>query len=244
MSTRALNLVIETVDNAAFDLGQRNAEIARIIKSAAQNIQGQAHPLDGSTSLRDINGNKVGYTKVASGTANAPGTDAFHLYIELENDAFIDAEPDEVSRILMAAAKNIETGTTNFSLRDINGNTVGKVTLAEASIEDGNVDLGSALREDRVYLADSGYDGIADGEFRYAVTHPDTPVGYRMEEINVWLVNAAGEISGDLQSVKENSLSKLTRQDAEQLEKVIRGDVSLEEHEQSFQAEDDDSPSM
>ncbi len=51
------------------------------------------------------------------------------LEIELQNDAFQDgAAWYEVMNILQAAANNIgQNGLNDFPLKDINGNTVGKV---------------------------------------------------------------------------------------------------------------------
>jgi len=53
------------------------------------------------------------------------------IIINVENDAFYPAVNDEVARILIKLAKKIEQREIDFdeskSIKDINGNTVGKI---------------------------------------------------------------------------------------------------------------------
>lgn len=51
------------------------------------------------------------------------------IIINVENDAFTPVVNDEVARILIKLAKKIEQRETDFdeSIKDINGNTVGKI---------------------------------------------------------------------------------------------------------------------
>jgi hypothetical protein len=56
------------------------------------------------------------------------------LSIDTGNDAFVDRSKEEVARILRDAANKVEEGPGILVghvcvLRDINGNTVGKVTV-------------------------------------------------------------------------------------------------------------------
>ena len=54
------------------------------------------------------------------------------IKINLGNAAFADAPATELGRVLRDAAQQIEYGTLPpFSLRDINGNTVGSVEGGE-----------------------------------------------------------------------------------------------------------------
>lgn len=244
----SLTLAIESTDNAAFDLGNRHTEIARIIADAAARCKDDGQAFFQDHALRDINGNQVGFTKMDktpfAGSDEQINTANFRLTLNLTNDAFAESWREEVSRLLLAAAKSIGTGVNHLTLRDLNGNTVGQYQFVEAPVDRSRLEMAAMLRENRVYFADNGWDGIADGEYRYAVTHADTPVGYRLDVVNVWLVNAAGEPSDELHCVivKEHSLTPLNHRDIELLEKVIRNEVSVEEHERNF--EESDAPSM
>jgi len=50
----------------------------------------------------------------------------FKLKIIMENDAFVENENQELSRILMRLTTRLEEGEISGNLRDINGNTVGR----------------------------------------------------------------------------------------------------------------------
>jgi len=55
------------------------------------------------------------------------------IYINCDNSAFCDAPHQEVSRILIELGENIEKNENikKCKLRDINGNEVGYVNIAE-----------------------------------------------------------------------------------------------------------------
>lgn len=55
---------------------------------------------------------------------------------------------------------------------DINGNQVGQFNwIKPPSFEqDGHIDISEAIKAGRIYMADDGYNGIADGEYRFVVT--------------------------------------------------------------------------
>jgi hypothetical protein len=60
------------------------------------------------------------------------GKNMLNLSIDTANAAFEDYGLEvEVARILKAAADRILNGDTDFNLRDINGNTVGRVCLTK-----------------------------------------------------------------------------------------------------------------
>lgn len=115
-----IRLTLNTA-NAAFE-DDIHTEVARILREAsAKYAEGQT-----DFPLRDINGNTVGTlsTDDASHALNAD----LSLTIETDNDAFEDEGlENEVGRILADAADKAEVGELNFALRDINGNTVGRL---------------------------------------------------------------------------------------------------------------------
>lgn len=141
-----------TVGNAAFADGDRAQELSRIIRAAADKLEndGPGFP------VYDVNGNQVGRLDEAG---TAPSTEGDHVLIsivELGNASFDEGflqggfvERDaEVARILRDAARRIGDGGDDFSLRDKNGNTVGKVTShfsPEAELDDND---GEADEED------------------------------------------------------------------------------------------------
>ncbi len=50
----------------------------------------------------------------------------FKLKITMGNDAFVEDENQELSRILKSVAQRLEGGEVSGTLRDINGNNVGR----------------------------------------------------------------------------------------------------------------------
>ncbi|ARL04283.1 hypothetical protein [Burkholderia pseudomallei] len=124
--------------NAAFDDGNRDTEVARIIREIADRLESEGPALpSGFIIARDVNGNRVGdFSDVEGDSAKEPDASSYvMLHIaDLDNAAFEDQGPAfEVARIFRDAAQRIESGTLEFSLRDINGNRVGSVS---AQIED------------------------------------------------------------------------------------------------------------
>jgi hypothetical protein len=167
------------------------------------------------------------------------------LSFSTRNDSF-ENDPGEVSRILNDVAEKISSGEHKFTVMDLNGNTVGQLHFPqEVHVTNDRIDIAKALSDGRVLMADDGWDGIADGEYRYAVTHPDTPYGYHSDEVKVWLVNAVGETSADYdepQPVRETLLSPLNKEQREQLLQVISGEMTLEDHERRLNPDDDPQP--
>lgn len=124
--------------NAAFDDGNRDSEVARIIREIADRLESEGPALpSGFIIARDVNGNRVGdFSEVEGDSAKEPDASSYvMLYIaDLDNAAFEDEGPAfEVARIFRDAAQRIENGDLEFALRDINGNRVGSVS---AQIED------------------------------------------------------------------------------------------------------------
>jgi hypothetical protein len=244
-------LSIHNTDNAAFvDVG-RDQEVSRIIGEAAETIEAKTgiRVVDFSLrevefSLRDINGNKVGDVRyTAAVPAGEPDIGAVRLAVKVDNAAFVEDGTNEVGRILREAASKVRNGENNFTLRDINGNAVGKFEFREEPTLDkgGVIDLDEALESGRVYLAEDGFSGIADGAFRYVVTTPDFEPGYGQGEGDVWLVNAKGEIASgyeEPQSVREVLFRELKRDEKVELRAVVEGRVAFDDFERRFSDEE------
>lgn len=238
-------LTINETGNAAFaDLG-RDREIARIVEEAADKIVGEHDDME--FTLRDVNGNRVGRVDVTNEVPTGDIPDGtVRLAIEMGDAAFADEPNVEVARIFREAASKIRDGEQVFVLHDTNGNLVGKYEYREepSLAKDGVVDMNEALNSGRVYLAEDGYSGIADGEYRYVVTTPDFEPGYGQSEGEVWLVNAKGEIASgydDPQPVRETMFRDLKRDEKSDLRAVVEGRVPFEEFERRFS---DDDPEL
>lgn len=247
-ASRFIVVSINETDNAAFrDIG-RDAEVARILKDAAERISVTIGIEDTKLSLRDINGNTVGnavFTRQVPTDELEPG--AVRLAIELGNAAFEDDAGREVARIMRVAASRIEHGDHDFMLHDINGNPVGAFAMRDlpSLANDGVVSMAEALAAGRVYRADEGYSGIAEGEFRYIVPTTEYDPGYGETEGEVWLVNAKGEIAAgyeDGQTVRENLLNDLSQDQKADLRAVAEGRMSFEDHERKYGGDDDLEP--
>jgi hypothetical protein len=251
---RFVVLSITNTDNAAFvDVG-REFEMARIIKEAAASVASMSEIGDINAPLRDINGNKVGKFEC---TETLPEGELEHGAARLviktgtipsEGDGILrdSADRAEVARILREAAHKVGNGDHDFSLRDANGNVVGKFEFRESpSLEkDGVIDMSEALMSGRVYLAEEGYSGIADGEYRYVVTTEDFEPGYGQGEGEVWLVNAKGETAPgyeDPQTVREVLFGDLGRDHKSDLIAVVEGRMAFEDFERKMSG---DSPEL
>lgn len=239
-------LSIEETGNAAFvDVG-REQEIARILEEAAAKIEAQSS-LDDGFSLRDLNGNRVGSVSVQGQAPDGQVPEgAARLVIETGGAAF-DTENegvDEVAAIFRKAAQNIRDGRHEFGLLDVNGNSVGKYEYQDypSLSQDGVIDMKDALNAGRVYLAEGGFTGIAEGEYRFVVTSPDFEPGYGQDRGDVWLVNAKGEIADGYetpQEVRETMFEELRGEQKKDLREVVEGRMSAEEFERRY-GEDDD----
>lgn len=251
--TGYLVLTIDNTANAAFtDIGRDN-EIARIIKDAADEIVDFDVIRPISIPLRDINGNTVGRVKYDNELPRGEPLDGtVRLSIKGLDDGVNGSqmggmsEGEECARMLREAAKQIANGERIFTMRDTNGHVVGKTEWREeASLDkNGTVDMDAALMAGRVYSAEGGYSGIADGEFRYVVTTNDFTPGYRQGGGDGWLVNAKGEKAAgydEPQFVKEVLLTELTKAEKSDLRAVVEGRVSFDDFEKTF-ASDDPEP--
>ncbi len=243
MNTLYVNLSIEDTGNAAFvDLG-RAQEVARIVEKAADDLQNRLTLLGTAFRLHDINGNGVGELTVVQekpAAALAPG--AVRLVIETGNAAFEADAAGEAARILRDAAATIRVIRADkeaFRLLDSNGNVVGDYAYcALPSLErDGVIDMKKALAAGRVYLAESGFTGLAEDDYRFIVTAPDFEPGYGQGEGEVWLVNAKGEIASGYEhqeTVRENLFDKMPKDMAQKLDEVVAGRLSFEDFEREF----------
>lgn len=236
-------LSIPSTGNAAFaDMG-RTQEIARIVGHAADKIEGMGLD-DCSFPVHDVNGNRVGEIAALSQVPQeAVPEGGLRLAIEIGHAAFVDEPLHEVSRILRDAAGRIGDGVTDFQLHDANGNNVGRYQFVPlASLEkDGRIDMDEALKSGNVYLADDGFSGIADGEYRYVVPAEGFEPGYHQGQGDAWLVNAKGDVAPgyeEPQTVQENAFRQLNASERAALLEVVEGRVTFEDFERTFEDED------
>lgn len=234
MST--VSIAIYETGHAAFaDIGKQ-AEVTRILREAAGKIR-ETESYD-SLTLRDLNGNAVG-------AINDGGNKPTDVQVTFE-------DPDdahEVARLIDVVADHVQAGKTDFTLRDINGNSVGKGTTIEWSADkalldiDGEegIDFLSELKSGNVYLAD----GIEDGSFRYVVPTEDFEVGYHQEEGDAWLVDARGVVAPgyeDTEVVRELDLAPLPKEHRDDLIAFHEGKISLQEIERKYGEEEELEP--
>ncbi|UDM18859.1 hypothetical protein [Vogesella sp. XCS3] len=116
-----IRLTLNTGNDAFKD--DIHSEVARILRDASfKYAEGQTN-----FPMRDINGNTVG--KLSTDDASHALNADLSLTIETDNAAFEDEGfEDEVARILASAADKVEETELDFTLRDINGNTVGRMS--------------------------------------------------------------------------------------------------------------------
>lgn len=240
-----LVLSIENTSNAAFvDMGPE-VEIGRIVGAAAEELlkRGSVPDSDGFR-LRDVNGNKVGEAAFsAAAPAGEVASGTVRLSVRVAGSGLDGEIVDGLASTLREAARKIEDGERVFALRDGNGNLVGKFEFREEpSLEkSGVIDMDEALNSGRVYLADDGFSGIADGEYRYVVTTSGFEPGYGQGEGDVWLVNAKGEIASgyeEPQSVREVLFRELNHDEKSDLRAVVEGRVPFEEFERRLSGEE------
>lgn len=243
---RYMELLIENTTNAAFADTGREQEVARIIEEAADKLDDWWGQDDGERHrLRDLNGNTVGHLVLTSEEPprrpTVEGEVKLSFWCELDNDAYGDDPAHEAAQHLREAAHQITKGNTDFPIYDTNGNHVGDGTIRElASLEkEGVIDMGAALGD--VYLAEDGYSGIADGEYRYVVPTNGFEPGYRQGEGDAWLVNAKGEKAPgyeEPQTVRETDFRELKQDERDALREVVEGRVTFEDFERRFEDAD------
>ena len=241
---RYMEVMIENTTNAAFVDTGREQEVARIIEEAADKLDdwwGEG----GRHSLRDLNGNTVGHLTLTSEEPprrpTVEGEVKLSFCCELDNDAYGDDPAHEAAQHLREAAHKIVNGKTDFAIYDTNGNHVGDGTIRELpSLEkEGVIDMSAALGD--VYLAEDGYSGIADGEYRYVVPTNGFEPGYRQGEGDAWLVNAKGEKAPgyeEPQTVRETDFRELKTDERAALRDVVEGRVTFEDFERGFEGDD------
>lgn len=78
-------LEITELDNAAFE-GNPGAEVARILRNAAHRLE--ARGLEPDTTLRDVNGNTVGFTTTNKGNSEEvqPNAPKAHKYVAIDEE--------------------------------------------------------------------------------------------------------------------------------------------------------------
>ncbi len=246
-ATQYVVVTIENTANAAFaDMG-REAESARIIRTAADKLEDVFAPAQNEEfPLRDLNGNKVGQLQVVSGPEPKlpelpEGGVRIFIECNLESDAYREDPGSEAAKSLRDAANQIAEGGVAFPVYDTNGNIVGHGTTRDApSLElNGVIDMSAALGD--VYLAEDGYSGIADGEYRYVIPTNGFEPGYHQGEGDAWLVNAKGEKAPGWdvpQTVRETDIRELTATARQELRDVVEGRVSFDDFERKFGTDD------
>lgn len=239
---RYMVLTMENTTNAAFVDTGREQEVARIIGEAADKLDdwwgqgdGERHP------LRDLNGNTVGHLTITSEEPprrpTVEGEVKLSFRCELDNDAYGDDPAHEAAQHLREAAHRIVKGDTDFAIYDTNGNHVGDGTIRELPTPEkgGVIDMKAALGD--VYLAEDGYSGIADGEYRYVVPTNGFEPGYHQGQGDAWLVNAKGEKApgwDEPQTVRETAIRDLNSTERQALRDVAEGRVSFDDFERQF----------
>ena len=246
---RYMELRLENTTNAAFVDTGREQEVARIIEEAAMKLDDWWSQGDGvNHPLRDLNGNTVGHLTLMSEEPprwhTKEGDVKLSFWCELDNDAYGDDPAHEAAQHLREAAYQIKEGHSDFPIYDTNGNHVGDGTIRELpSLEkNGVIDMSAALGE--VYLAEDGYSGIADGEYRYVVPTNGFEPGYHQGEGDAWLVNAKGEKApgyDEPQTVRESDIRALKADERAALRDVVEGRVTFEDFERRF---DSDEPEL
>lgn len=220
--------------------------MARIIEEAADKLDDWWGQDDGERHrLRDLNGNIIGHLVLTSEESprrpTVEGEVKLSFWCELDNDAYGNDPAHEAAQHLREAAHQVTKGNTDFPIYDTNGNHVGDGTIRElASLEkEGVIDMGAALGD--VYLAEDGYSGIADGEYRYVVPTNGFEPGYRQGEGDAWLVNAKGEKAPgyeEPQTVRETDFRELKQDERDALREVVEGRVTFEDFERRFEDAD------
>ena len=243
-SVRYMVLSMENTMNAAFVDTGREQEVARIIGEAADKLDDWWSQGDsGRHPLRDLNGSTVGHLTITDNkeALNGPAVEGgvkLAFWCELDNDAYGDDPAHEAAQHLREAAHQIAKGNTDFPIYDTNGNHIGDGTIRDfPSPEKGGViDMSAALGD--VYLADDGYSGISDGEYRYVIPTNGFEPGYHQGEGDAWLVNAKGEKAPgyeEPQTVRETSIRALNVDEREALRDVVEGRVTFEEFERGIE---------
>lgn len=243
-NTAFIVLTIDNTDNAAFvDVG-RDDEVARIIDEAANTITAKAGLRDVEFNLRDTNGNRVGkveYTSSAPVGELEPG--GVRLVVNLGASEFSPTSPKDVENLFREVANKARDGNHQFELHNPDEGVECSFQFQElpSLVKDGVIDMAEALNAGRVYWADAGYSGIADGEYRFVVTTPEFTPGYHQGEGDAWLVNAKGEVAAgyeEPQVVREITLSALKHQEEEELRAVVEGRVTFDDYERRLSGDE------
>lgn len=128
-----MKIVIKLSSNPIDDSEDR-FELASMLQRVAQSFENGATDIE---KLYSIDGNPIGAASMNEDIA-IPWGRYFHMAIdETGNAAFEDNGKEwEVARIIRDAAEKIREGSDfDFVLRDMNGNTVGRVAEQKASPE-------------------------------------------------------------------------------------------------------------
>ena len=241
---RYVSVQIDSTANAAFADGGRDEEAARILREAADLVV-DLWGSPGEHALRDLNGNSVGVVRVTEREHSEPVS--AELWMTVECSASGDDAGVAAAEYLREAAGMLKGNGEPMPLRDVNGNRVGSVRFSEPQTHElnGRVDMSGALSAGDVYLAEGGFSGIADGEYRYVVVTNDFTPGYHQGSGDAWLVNARGEFAPgyeEPQTVRELDIRALKKAEVDELAAVADGRVAFEAFERQFADGDDPAP--
>ena len=248
-------LAIDNLEGAAFREPGRLLEVARIMKEAATHVDLQSAMTSADLrsidfKVRDVNGNPVGsvrHSQMALTDGAPPGS--VRVAISSESLGVGLAGP-AVARVLQAAASKAAKGNDGFELHGDGGQVIGKFEFQPlpSPAQDGVIDMADALSSRKVFWAEEGYSGLAEGEFMFVVATPDYEPNYGDGAGPVWLVNAKGEIApgyDEPQVIRETMFESLSKEQESSLRAVIEGALSIEEFNARFNPdEQDDTPGM
>ena len=258
---RYMVLSITNTENAAFiDVG-RKEEIARILVDTANNLPAASVQKDNillELPLRDLNGNTVGDLKLLAKNEDQYGFRIIGSKFQEELDhgtvrLIAAVQKDELlesaeSILRTAADQLIQSGSNEFNVRDVNGNSIGKFTYQEPAslINENHIDMKAALDKGSVYLGDDSVSDYTSEGFRFVVTGGDYEFGYYEEPDETVVVNALGEIAPDdgNASIREINLSKLNREITNDIREVSSGNMALDAFEKKHYPSNDDDLSM
>lgn len=231
---RHISLNIHNTSNAAFLDTGRLEEVARIVSDAGEIVSKNWEGGDEqSFALHDLNGNTVGEIKFTTEKPEKKSESEFQLDLKASFKS-----PEEVVDCLTKAADKISNGDDDFTIYDLNGNSIGKAVLqpSPSLMNEGVIDMRASIGD--VYLADEY--SLADGQYRYVIPANDFEPGYHQGQGDAWLVNAKGEPAPgyeDPQTVRETDIRILNNDERAALLDVVEGRVTFEDYESRFEPE-------
>jgi hypothetical protein len=208
-----MKLFIET-GNAAFDEGNKQYEIGRILEEVAGKIA------DGGNfdfPLRDVNGNTVGQLALGEFTKE-PGPGSFVITFETDNAAFEDnGVAWEAARIFSDAAEKARDGNFSYRVRDINGNVVGEASSIDPEPENKADPEITPLAQAFGNLIQHCHD-----EGQFFLDDKDAPNGadlaVALDALSEYLVALQPKLEREFKAIRPDVAGKLMEQNATSLD--------------------------